>query len=67
MCQATVFLADQKVAEEVIGLEPVPGGVRLAAFFEDPTVVPGRIRSIDFLKHRVLLDPIGEERGDEGD
>ena len=58
MCQATVYLGDQKVAEEVTGLDPVEGGVRLTAFFEEPQIVPGRIRHIDFLKHRVLLDPL---------
>jgi predicted RNA-binding protein len=66
MCQATVYLGDQKVAEEVIGLEAVSAGVRIAAFFEDPVVVRGRIRSIDFLKHRVLLEPLDEEPDDEG-
>jgi len=42
----------------VTGLDPVEGGVRLTAFFEEPQIVPGRIRHIDFLKHRVLLDPL---------
>ena len=60
MCQATVYLGDQEVAREVIGLDPVEGGVRLATFFEEPRIVPGRIRHIDFLKHRVLLEPIEE-------
>ena len=60
MCQATVYLGDQEVVQEVIGLDPVKGGVRLATFFEEPRVVPGRIRHIDFLKHRVLLEPIEE-------
>jgi len=67
MCQATVFLVDEKVAEEVIGLEPVAGGVLLTAFFEDPIIVPGRIRSIDFLRHHVLLEPLGREPCNEGD
>ena len=60
MCQATVYLGDQEVAREVIGLDPVERGVRLATFFEEPRIVPGRIRHIDFLKHRVLLEPIEE-------
>lgn len=60
MCQATVYLGDQEVAQEVIGLDPIEGGVRLAIFFEEPMIVPGRIRHIDFLKHRVLLEPIEE-------
>lgn len=67
MCQATVYLGDQKVAEEVIGLEPLEDGVRLMAFFEEPTVVRGRIRHIDFLRHRVLLEPLEGVTSDEGD
>ncbi|HDQ71000.1 MAG TPA: CooT family nickel-binding protein [Chloroflexi bacterium] len=62
MCQADVYLGDQLVAKEVTGLEPVEEGVRLAAFFEEPQIVPGRIRRIDFLKHQVWLDPLEEEK-----
>jgi predicted RNA-binding protein len=66
MCQARVYLGDQVVAEEVIGLEPTEEGVRVAVFFEEPMIVPGRIRHIDFLRHRVSLEPLDEVR-DEGD
>lgn len=61
MCQATVYLGDQEVAREVTWLEVAEDGVRLAAFFEEPKAVAGRVRHIDFLKHRVQLDPIEEE------
>jgi predicted RNA-binding protein len=61
MCQATVFLGDKEVAREVTGLEQIDEGVRLTAFFEEPRVVPGRIRAIDFLKHRVHLQPLEED------
>jgi predicted RNA-binding protein len=61
MCQATVYLGDEEVAREVTGLEPTDEGVRLSAFFEEPKVVPGRIRYIDFLKHRVQLQPLEDE------
>jgi predicted RNA-binding protein len=66
MCQATIYLGEQEIAREVTWLEPVEGGVRLATFFEEPRVVRARIRRIDFLKHRVLLEPRGEG-GNEGD
>jgi predicted RNA-binding protein len=66
MCQATVYLGDQVVAREVTGLERIQDGVRLVAFFEEPVVVPGRIRQIDFLRHRVLLEPL-QEVADGGD
>jgi predicted RNA-binding protein len=66
MCQATVYLGDREIAREVIGLELAEDGVRLAAFFEEPKFVPGRIRHIDFLKHRVLLEPLEAEEGGQG-
>ena len=66
MCQATVYLGDQEVARDVTWLEPAEGGVMVATFFEQPQVVPGRIRHIDFLKHRVLLEPLKEEEDERG-
>ena len=60
MCQATIYLGDQKIAEEVTGLEPTEEGVRITAFFQDPQIVPGRVQYIDFLKHRVILEPLSE-------
>ena len=60
MCQATVYLGEQKVAQDVTWLEPVENGVRLSTFFEEPQVVEGRIQHIDFLKHRVVLKPTEE-------
>jgi predicted RNA-binding protein len=60
MCQATVYLGDREIAREVTHLEMAEDGVRLAALFEEPKVVPGRIRHIDFLKHRVLLELLEE-------
>lgn len=61
MCQATVYLGDKEVAREVTGLELTEDGVRLTSFFEEPEVVPGRVRQIDFLKHRVQLEPMEDE------
>ena len=65
MCQAKVYLGGRVIAEEVIGLEQTEEGVHLTVFFEEPRLVPGRIRHIDFLKHRVSLEPLDEVR-DEG-
>ncbi len=61
MCQATVYLGDEEVAREVTGLRLTEEGVRLTSFFEEPKVVRGRVLHIDFLKHRVQLEPLGEE------
>jgi predicted RNA-binding protein len=60
MCQATVFLGDEQVAQEVVRLDQVEEGVRIARFFEEPQLVLGRIQTIDFLKHWVILRPVGE-------
>lgn len=62
MCQATIYLGEQKVAQEIIRLQPVGNGVQLETFFEEPWLVRGIIKEIDFLKHRVLLEPV---EGDE--
>ena len=43
---------------DVILLEPVEGGLRLQAFFEEPVILQARISRIDFLKHTVTLVPV---------
>lgn len=65
MCQATVYVGDELMAKEVNRLEIVKGGVQVRSFFEEPQMIEGVIKSIDFLKHRVLLEPAPEEE-DEG-
>ena len=65
MCQATVYVGDELMAKEVNRLEIVKGGVQVRSFFEEPQMIEGVIKSIDFLKHRVLLEPAAEEE-DEG-
>jgi predicted RNA-binding protein len=64
MCQVTVYLGGREIAQEISCLEPAEGGVRLESLFGKPRFVAGRIRSIDFLKHRVLLEPL-QEAADE--
>lgn len=63
MCQATVYLGDKEIAREITGLGLTDEGVRLTSFFEDPQVVPARVLHIDFLKHRVQLEPLEEDEG----
>jgi predicted RNA-binding protein len=64
MCQATVYLGQREIAQEISGLESEEGGVRLTSLFEESRFVAGRIRSIDFLKHRVLLEALEEDPDD---
>jgi len=55
MCQATVYLDEQKIMEDVVWLEPTAEGVLLRTFFGEPQEVKGTLLGIDLLKHRVLL------------
>lgn len=57
MCQAKVYLGNQEVARDVVWLEPVAEGVRFETFFGGLQLVRGRIQRIDFLTHRVSLEP----------
>jgi predicted RNA-binding protein len=65
MCQAVVYLNEQEIMRDVLRVETLPEGVRLTTFFEPPRVVPATIREIDLLKHRVFLEPLGEEISNE--
>ena len=65
MCQAVVYLAqgdrEAEIMRDVVLLEPVEGGVRLQALFEEPVTVQAMVSRIDFLKHRVTLVRVQEE------
>jgi predicted RNA-binding protein len=64
MCQATVYLVqdgqEEEIKRDVVLLEPVEGGLRLQALFEEPVTVQARVERIDFLKHTVTLVPLLE-------
>ncbi|MBN1140025.1 MAG: CooT family nickel-binding protein [Anaerolineae bacterium] len=67
MCQATVYLDEQKIMEDVIWLEPTADGLRMRTFFSDPVEVRARLVGIDLLKHRVLLKSAEQlQKGNEG-
>ena len=51
MCQATVFLDGEEIMRDVIYIEPLWEGVRLATFFEDPILVSASIQQIDLMKN----------------
>jgi predicted RNA-binding protein len=60
MCQATVYVDNEKIMEDVTSIQITPEGIQLSTFFEAPKLVRARIREIDLLKHRVWLDTIAE-------
>jgi predicted RNA-binding protein len=65
MCQATVYLDDEPIMSDVIWLEPTKEGFSMRTFFEGPVQVKGALKSIDLLKHRVLLVSTDDEnKGD---
>lgn len=63
MCQATVYLDGEEIMKDVLMVEPVPEGIRLATLFEPPRIVPAVIRKIDLIKHRVILESLEEVEG----
>ena len=65
MCQATVYLDDERVMQDVIWLEPTEDGFSMRTFFGEPVTVRGKLKGIDLLKHHVLLT--SNERGQLGD
>ncbi len=62
MCQATVYLDEEKIIEDVIWLEPTEGGVLARTFFEGPRFIKGVVQGIDLLKHRVLLTSLEKDQ-----
>jgi len=50
---------------DVLRVEVCAEGIRLTTFFEPPRIVPAIVREIDLLKHRVLLEPLPENKTNE--
>jgi predicted RNA-binding protein len=66
MCQATVFLNGKVIMRDVLIVEPLPEGVRLVALFEPVQIVPAKIRQIDLMKHKVILESVQESEEGHG-
>ncbi len=62
MCQSSVYIIEggeeKEIKRDVVLVEPVDGGVMIQGFFESPSLVPARIKKIDLLKHRIILEPL---------
>lgn len=60
MCQARVILRrgeqEEELMKDVVALEIGEDEILLRAFFEEPKRVKARLKEIDFLKHRVVLE-----------
>ena len=61
MCESKVFLAtaegEELVMEDATSITPEGDGFRLVNLFGEQAHVRGRIKDIDLLKHRVVLEP----------
>ncbi|HUJ68873.1 MAG TPA: CooT family nickel-binding protein [Syntrophorhabdales bacterium] len=59
MCQTAAYIVrdgqEELVLQDVISVVPGEGGVRLVNLFGEERTVPGRIRQIDLLAHRVII------------
>lgn len=64
MCQATVFMQrgaqKEEIMRDVIVLEADGDEVRIRSFFDAPQTLRARLRQVDFLKHTVTLEPLGQ-------
>ena len=49
---------DEKFMDDVMLVEPVPGGIRLLKLFEAEQVIPATIRQLDLMRNRVFLDTV---------
>ena len=67
MCQATVYLLDSgherniKIMEDVVLVEPKGESTSLTGLLGERKSVQGCLKSIDFLKHIVLLEGAKQE------
>jgi len=61
MCESRVFLVTEEgerlVLEDVTAIRPEGDGFLLVNLFGERAHVAGRIREIDLLNHRVVLEP----------
>ena len=60
MCQSSIYIEkdgqEKEIMRDAILVEPVENGVKVQAMFESPRIVKARIKRIDLLKHKILLE-----------
>ena len=59
MCQTSAYIMrdgqEELVLQDVISVTPEQGGIRMVNLFGEEKTVPGRIRQIDLLAHRIII------------
>ena len=63
MCQSSIYIEkdgqEREILSDAILVEPVEDGVKVQAMFEAPKIVKARIKRIDLLKHKIILEETG--------
>ena len=65
MCQTIAYIVEEgkesPVLEDVVDILPGAGTIRMVSLFGEEKVVSGRIKRIDLLTHRVIIESEGGE------
>jgi predicted RNA-binding protein len=60
MCQTIAYIVEEgkeiPVLQDVVDIVPGAGTIRMVSLFGEEKVVSGRIRRIDLLTHRVIIE-----------
>jgi predicted RNA-binding protein len=61
MCQTVAYIIEDgkevAVLQDVVSVVPIEHAVKMVNLFGEERVVQGRIRRIDLLTHRILIQP----------
>ena len=59
MCQTTAYVIEDDrevlLLQDVISIKPENGALRMVNLFGEEKIVPGRIKQIDLLAHKILI------------
>jgi len=62
MCQTAAYLVrdgeEVLVLQDVVSVTPERGSIRMVNLFGEEKVVEGRIRQIDLLTHRIIIQAV---------
>lgn len=60
MCQAKIWVRyrgeEREIAKDITQLEISEEEIKIKSFFEPPKVIKGKIKAIDFLKAKVIIE-----------
>lgn len=61
MCQTVAYVIEEgrevEVLQDVVTVVPLEDAIRMVNLFGEEKVVRGRIKQIDLLTHRILIQP----------